>query len=59
MVKIDKFATPEQIKQSLLLIAEIFGEQSVKKAKEFNAYFDENIKFVQQKASKINSKKRV
>ena len=59
VVKIDKFATPEQIKQSLLLIAEIFGEQSVKKAKEFNAYFDENIKFVQQKASKINSKKRV
>lgn len=59
VVKIDKFASPDEIKQSLLLIAEIFGDESVKKAKEFNAYFDENVKFVKGRASKINPKKRV
>lgn len=59
VVKIDKFATTEQIKQSVNLIAAIFGEKSVKKAAEFNAYFDENIAFVREKTSKIKRKKRV
>lgn len=59
VVKIDKFATTEQIKQSVNLIAAIFGEKSVKKAAEFNAYFDENIAFVREKTSKIKHKKRV
>lgn len=59
VVKIDKFATPKQIQQSLLLIAQIFGGKSVKKAKEFNAYFDKNIKFVSNRANKISPKKRV
>lgn len=59
VVKIEKFATPDEIKQSLLLIANIFGDESVKRAKEFNAYFDENIKFVRNKTSKISRKKRV
>lgn len=59
VVKIEKFATPDEIKQSLLLIANIFGDESVKRAKEFNAYFDENIKFVRDKTRKISRKKRV
>ncbi len=59
VVKIDKFATYEQIKQSLLLIAAIFGDESVKKAREFNAYFDENVNFVRGRTAKIKDKKRV
>ena len=59
VVKIDKFATAEQIKQSLLLIADIFGAESVKKAREFNAYFDENINFVKSRTEKIKNKKRI
>ena len=59
VVKIDKFATTEQIKQSLLLIAAIFGDESVKRAKEFNKYFDENVNFVRNRTAKIAPKKRV
>lgn len=59
VVKIDKFSTTEQIKQSVSKIAEIFGTQSINKAKEFNAYFDENIKFIRDRANTIQSKKRV
>ncbi len=59
VVKIDKFGSPDEIKQSLLLIANIFGGESVKRAKEFNAYFDENVNFVNERASKISPKKRV
>lgn len=59
VVKIDKFATTEQIKQSVNLIAAIFDEKSVKKAREFNAYFDENINFVREKVAKISPKKRI
>lgn len=59
VVKIDKFSTTEQIKQSVSKIAEIFGTQSISKAKEFNAYFDENIKFIRDRANTIQSKKRV
>lgn len=59
VVKIDKFSTTEQIKQSVSKIAEIFGTQSISKAKEFNAYFDENIKFIRDRANTIKSKKRV
>lgn len=59
VVKIDKFSTTEQIKQSVSKIAEIFGTQSISKAKEFNAYFGENIKFIRDRANTIKSKKRV
>lgn len=59
VVEIDKFSTTEQIKQSVSKIAEIFGTQSINKAKEFNAYFDENIKFIRDRANTIKSKKRV
>ena len=52
-------ATINEIKQSVTLIGAIFGGESVKKASEFNAYFDENIKFVQKRTAKIAKKKRV
>ena len=52
-------ASIEEIKQSVTLIGAIFGGESVKKAREFNAYFDENVAFVQSRTAKVAKKKRV
>ena len=49
VVKIDKFQSIKEIQDSFSKIAEIWGEKSVKRAREFNDYFNENIKFVSQK----------
>ncbi|WP_258033171.1 ABC transporter substrate-binding protein [Campylobacter concisus] len=40
-------------------MAEIWGEKSVKRAHEFNDYFNDNIKFVSQKIANLTPKKRV
>ena len=57
VVKIDKFQSIKEIQDSFSRIAEIWGEKSVKRAHEFNEYFNDNIKFVSQKNSKFNAKK--
>lgn len=49
----------KELKERVSEIAEIFGDESVKKAKEFNAYFDENIAFVRSRLPKNAYKKRV
>ena len=59
VVNINKFSNASEIKGAVSKIAEILGGDAVKKAEEFNAYFDENIKFVSQKVQNIKDKKRV
>lgn len=58
-VKFRTFASIDDIRQSVNLIAEIFGGQSIERAKEFNKYLDDNINFVGERVKKINPKKRV
>ena len=48
-----------QLKESASKIAAIFGGASIERAKEFNAYFDENVEFVRKRVAKISPKKRV
>ena len=57
-VKFLSIASVAEIKQSVTLIGAIFGGESVKKASEFNAYFDENIKFVQARTNKLAKSER-
>ena len=52
-------ASIDEIKQSVTLIGEIFGGESVKVAKEFNEYLDGNLAFVKSRTAKIAKKKRV
>nr|WP_314542023.1 ABC transporter substrate-binding protein [uncultured Campylobacter sp.] len=59
VVKIDKFQSIKEIQDSFSKIAEIWGEKSVKRAREFNDYFNDNIKFVSQKTANLTPKKRV
>lgn len=59
VVNIHKFSTADEIKQNVSIVGEIFGGKSVQKAREFNAYFDENVKFVRSRTTKIAHKKRV
>ena len=59
VVKIDKFQSIKEIQDSFSKIAEIWGKKSVKRAREFNDYFNENIKFVSQKTANLTPKKRV
>ena len=59
VVKIDKFQSIKEIQDSFSKIAEIWGEKSVKRAHEFNEYFNDNIKFVSQKTANLTPKKRV
>ena len=51
--------TTEQLKRCVSVIADIFGGESPQKAREFNAYFDENVNFVRSRTAKIEQKKRV
>ena len=55
----DKFSTADEVKDCVAKIAEIFGDESVKRAREFNAYFDSNIAFVKSRISKNAAVKRV
>lgn len=48
-----------QLKESVDKIAQIFGGQSVEKAREFKAYFDENVNFITKRVAKFSPKKRV
>ncbi len=57
VVKIDKFQSIKELQDSFSKIAGIWGEKSVKIAREFNEYFNDNIKFVSQKNDKFNTKK--
>lgn len=59
VVKIDKFQSIKELQDSFSKIAEIWGENSVKRAREFNEYFNDNIKFVSQKTANLTPKKRV
>ena len=59
VVKIDKFQSIKEIQDSFSKIAEIWGEKSVKRAREFNEYFNDNVKFVSQKTANLTTKKRV
>ena len=60
VVTIHKFLRSiDEVKENVSIIAQIYGGKSIKKAKEFIAFTDENIKFVSQKTKNITSKKRV
>ncbi len=59
VVNINKFSNASEIKGAVSKIAQILGGDAVKKAEEFNEYFDENIKYVNQKVQNIKDKKRV
>ena len=59
VVKVDKMSSVKEIQDSFSKIAEIWGGQSVQCAKEFNAYFDKNVKFASERTAKIEPKKRV
>ena len=59
VVNINKFSNASEIKDAVSKIAEILGGNAVKKAEEFNEYFDENIKFVSEKVQNIKDKMRV
>ena len=59
VVNINKFSNASEIKGAVNKIAQILGGDAVKKAEEFNEYFDENIKFVSEKVQNIKDKKRV
>lgn len=48
-----------KLKESVDKIAQIFGGQAIEKAREFNAYFDENVHFITKRVAKISPKKRV
>ena len=54
-----KFATPQDVKEKVAKIAEVFGGESVEMAKEFERIYDENINFISSRTSKISPKKRV
>ena len=59
VVRLDKFGTIAEIKACVSKIAEILGGKSVQKAAEFNAYFDENVKYVQEKTANLKQKRSV
>lgn len=59
VVNINKFSNASEIKGVVSKIAEILGGDAVKKAEEFNAYFDENIKYVSKKVQNMKDKKQV
>lgn len=58
-INLDAFNTTDEIKATILKIAEILGEDALKKADEFNEYFDKNINLVSSKVANIKDKKRV
>ena len=59
VVNINKFSNASEIKGAVSKIAQILGGEAIKKAEEFNEYFDENIKYVSEKVQNIKDKKRV
>ena len=59
VVNINKFSNASEIKGAVNKIAQILDGDAVKKAEEFNEYFDENIKYVSEKVQNIKDKKRV
>ena len=60
VVSIHKFLySLDGVKKQVRIISEIFGGQSIKKAKEWLEFTDNNVKFVSQRVAKIKNKKRV
>ena len=59
VVNINKFSNASEIKGAVNKIAQILGGDAVKKAEEFDEYFDENIKYVSEKVQNLKDKKRV
>lgn len=56
VVKISSFATIEEIKESIRLIAEILGEDAPQKAQAFNRYYDTMLQEVQKRTSTVSHK---
>lgn len=56
VVKISNFATIEEIKESVRLIAEILGEDAPLKAQAFNRYYDAMLQEVQKRTSAVSPK---
>lgn len=56
VVKISNFATIEEIKESVRLIAEILGEDAPQKAQMFNNYYDKTLLEVQNRTASVSSK---
>ena len=54
-----KFATPQDVKEKVAKIAEVFGGESVEMAREFERYYDGCISLVSSRTDKISPKKRV
>ncbi|QKG30034.1 ABC transporter substrate-binding protein [Campylobacter sp. RM16187] len=52
------FTNYDDMKKSVMMTAEIIGDDAVKKAKEFNDYFDANFKLVNDVTSKISASDR-
>ncbi len=59
VVKISNFATIEEIKESVRLIAEILGEDAPQKAQTFNRYYDTIMQDVQRRTSTVSQKLNV
>ena len=59
VVKISHFATVEEIKESVRLIAEILGEDAPQKAQAFNDYYDTMMHEVQKRTSTVSPKLHV
>ena len=49
----------DELKEKVRIVAEIFGGESIKKAKEWLEFTDNNVNFVSQRVAKIKNKKRV
>ena len=49
----------DEIKESVRVIGEIYGGESIQKAKKWTKFTEDNVKFVSQRVAKIKNKKRV
>ncbi|MFV0481941.1 MAG: ABC transporter substrate-binding protein [Campylobacteraceae bacterium] len=59
VVNIGSFSTIDEMKTSLTMIADILGEDAPKKAKEFNEYYDNNIKKVAERTKDLKNRPKV
>ncbi|MDD3363373.1 MAG: ABC transporter substrate-binding protein [Syntrophomonas sp.] len=59
VVPIKAFSTVEEMKKDVLIIASILGGDAPAKAAKFNAYYDGNIKYVQDKTSSLKDADKV
>lgn len=50
---------PENLKKTVLLIGQVLGEKETKMAKEYNKYYDENVKMVTDKTKDLKGTEKV